>query len=257
MRLEGWRIALTGAAGRDEEIASAIEEAGGRALRFPLIAFEPAGIDGALGSALAQLESHDWIVLTSATAATLLGAILGSRRAGVPPIAVVGPATARAAAAHLAAPAFVASRHTARDLAAELITAGVTGRVLIPAADIAGPELADALRRSGVQVQQVVAYRTLSGPGGPALAEAVMQGSVDVVLLASPSAVRSLLAARQAPGAASSVPVVCIGPSTAGAARSAGLDVVAVAVAHDRRGLLAALSEWARLHPEGRHESIR
>ncbi len=259
MRLDGWRIALTGPVGRDDELAAAIERAGGRACRFPLIAFEPAPIEGELARAIGQLEHNDWIVLTSATAAAMLGAALASRRPRLPPIAAVGPATAAAAAAHLAAPSLVAARHTGRDLAAELSAAGVTGRLLLPAADIAGSDLADALRRSGAAVEQVVAYRTVAGPGGSALASAVAQAGVDVILAASPSAVRSLVAALSRPWRASrmQVPVVCIGPSTAEAARSAGLDVAAVAVTHDRPGLLAALADWITLHPESRHELTR
>jgi uroporphyrinogen-III synthase len=58
---------------------------------------------------------------------------------------------------------------------------------------------------------------------------------VDVALLMSGSAARALAAAG------ARVPVVAIGPQTAAEARSAGLDVVAVAATHDLDGLVEAV----------------
>jgi uroporphyrinogen-III synthase len=59
--------------------------------------------------------------------------------------------------------------------------------------------------------------------------------SADVALLMSGSAARALAAAG------ANVPVVAIGPQTAGDARAAGLEVVAVAASHDVEGLIEAL----------------
>jgi uroporphyrinogen-III synthase len=60
---------------------------------------------------------------------------------------------------------------------------------------------------------------------------------IDVVLLASPSAARSL-----ARTAARAVPVVVIGPQTASVANELGLDVAAEAGDHDLDGLVGALA---------------
>jgi uroporphyrinogen-III synthase len=50
--------------------------------------------------------------------------------------------------------------------------------------------------------------------------------------------------------------IVCIGPSTAAAARTIGLDVAAVAADHTREGLLHALIGWLEHHPGSSHASV-
>lgn len=260
--LAGRRVALTGAAGRDIGLADAIAALGGVAREFPLIAFAPAPPDGPLDRALAQLNRYDWILFTSATAPSFVADRLPptERARALPKIAAVGPATARAVEAVLATPAFVAATHTATAMADELVTAGIRGRLLLPAADIASPDLADRLRAAGATVETVTAYRTGAGDGGPALAAAIDDGEVDAVLLASPSAARGLadaITSRHGRPLAERMPaVLCIGPSTSGAARAIGFAVADVAHDHTREGLLHALIGWFEGHPGSRHASV-
>jgi uroporphyrinogen-III synthase len=94
-------------------------------------------------------------------------------------------------------------------------------RVLIPRAAEGREELVEGLRALGVDVAAPVAYRTV--PSGAA-ADRLRQGDVDVLTLCSPSAVSAVAAA---------VPietvVVCLGTTTADAARAHGLRVDGVA----------------------------
>ena len=261
MRANGWRIALTGAAGRNRGLAAAIAAEGGIPLVHPLIGYEPVPASSEIDIALGRLARYDWVVFTSATAAECF-AQLHRRETGaaLPPLAAVGPATARAARETLAAPALVSTAQTGQGLAAELLAAGAAGRVLLPAADIASPGLAQELRAAGVAVDQVTVYRTVPGPGAAELADAIAAGAVDVILLASPSAARALagaLARRMTGGVDRVTPVVCIGPSTGDEAARLGLAVGAVAARHDRPGLLHALLDWIECHPEFRHARTR
>lgn len=254
--MSGWRVALTGAADRDHELAAAIAARGGIALVHPLIAYEAVPASAEIDTALARLTEYDWVIFPSAAAVEYFDLLY--RRAGgaaLPRLATVGPATARAARAMLRAPALVSTAQTGQGFAGELLAAGSGGPVLLPAADIADPRLAQGLRAAGVRVDVLTIYRTIPGPGAPELAAAIGAGAVDVILLASPSAARAL-AGVVAVGAALP-PVVCIGPSTREAAARVGLDVAAVAVRHDRPGLLQALLEWIDLHPELRHAVTR
>lgn len=260
--LAGRRVALTGAAGRDAGLADAVAAVGGVAREFPLIAFAPAPPDGPLDRALARLGRYDWILFTSATAPAFVADRLppAERAPALPKIAVVGPATARAVEAALTTPDFVAVTHTAAAMAGELVAAGIRGRVLLPAADIASSDLADLLHAAGAEVETVTAYRTGAGDGGPALATAIDGGEVDAVLLASPSAARGLadaLTSRHGGPLADRMPaILCIGPSTASAARAIGFVVAAVAHDHTREGLLHALIGWFERHPGSSHASI-
>ena len=260
--LAGRRIALTGAAGRDTGLAAAIAGVGGVPREFPLIAFAPAAPAGPLDRAVAELSRYDWILFTSATAPAFVADRLpGTRPArAFPKIAAVGPATARAVETALATPDFVAVTHTAAAMADELIAAGIRGRLLLPAADIASSDLAERLRAAGAEVEMVTAYHTGPGDGGAGLAAAIDGGEVDAVLLASASAARGFanaLAARPGRPPAEHLPtILCIGPSTASAARAIGLDVAAVAHEHTREGLLRELIGWFEHHPGGSHASV-
>jgi uroporphyrinogen-III synthase len=260
--LAGCRVALTGAAGRDAGLAEAISAAGGVAREYPLIAFEPPVAGGPLDAALAELHRYDWILFTSATAPAFVGERLAARAGTLPlpRLAAIGPSTARAVAARLGTPDIVAATHTARDMARELLAAGVGGRLLIPAADIASSDLADGLRAGGAEVHMVTAYRTVAGEGGAGLADAVNDGAVDVVLLASPSAARGLadaLASGRQRSTGGRLPAIaCIGPATAAEAGAIGFAVAAVAADHTRDGLLRALVGWFEHHSGSSHASV-
>lgn len=208
------RVAITRAAGQAEELARRLEELGYEPVLWPLIAIEP--LDGEP----LDPSPYDWIVVTSPNGAAEL-----ARRLTAPPrhIAAIGPGTAAALRERGLEPDVVARESTQEGLLAELPTPA--GRVLVAAAVGARRVIVDALGADFVAL-----YRTVElAPADPA-------PDVDVVLLASPSAVRafSRTAARR-------VPVVVIGPQTAAAAVELRLEILAEAESHDLDGLVAAL----------------
>jgi uroporphyrinogen-III synthase len=241
-------------------MAAALASQGAHPFSFPLIAHEPVVLGPETEQALRALGSYDCLVFTSATAVDCFAALQRQCRAGIPlpPIAAVGPATARAVAKELVEPALVSSIRTGGGLAAELVSAGMLGRILLPAADVADPSLATELRKAGATVQLLTVYRTVPGPAAAALAAAIGAGGIDVVLLASPSAARALARGLEAdPGQPDAPPVVCIGPTTAREAVRLGLEVVAVAAEPSRQELLTALWEWTLRNPERRHAAVQ
>jgi len=259
-RATGWRIALTGPSGRNEELAAAIAAEGGIALVHPLIAYDRVGASPETDAALGRMARYDWLVFTSATAVEFFHQLPGVAGAtSLPGLAAVGPATAQAVRAMLGPPALVSAAQTGEGLAAELLAAGAAERVLLPASDIASPRLARELRGAGVAVDSLTVYRTVAAPGASGLVDAIGAGIVDVILLASPSAARALAdAVSRADGGRELVPpVICIGPSTGEESVRLGLEVAAVAARHDRAGLLHALLDWIELHPELRHAATR
>jgi uroporphyrinogen-III synthase len=209
------RIAVTRAAGQADELARRLEAMGCEPVVWPLIAVEP------LGGEPVDPGAYDWVVVTSPNGAAEL-----ARRLTASPrhLAAIGPGTAAALREHGLEPALVPRKSTQEGLLAEFPRPA--GRVLVAAAEGARRVIVDALAADFLAL-----YRTVE------LAPDVVP-DVDVVLLASASAARSL-----ARTAARVVPVVVIGPQTAIAARELGLDVVAEAADHDLDGLLAALAE--------------
>jgi uroporphyrinogen-III synthase len=168
---------------------------------------------------------------------------LGVPLSASPRLASVGPATT--AAIQAAWPgAHVEVQPESEFRAASLVTAfaGVElrhRRVLLPVSDRAGDTVARGLESSGARVDTVVAYSTVLTTRSDALERELAQG-VAAVALASPSAVTAFCAAAGRSGQA--VPVAVMGPTTAEAARGAGLMVRGTADPATVEGMVQALA---------------
>ena len=212
------RVAVTRAAGQADELARRLEAMGCEPVVWPLIAVEP--LDGGP----LDPSPYDWVIVTSPNGAAEL-----ARRLTAPPrrLAAIGPGTAAALRARGYEPDLVPRESTQEGLLSEL--PAPAGRVLVAAAEGARRVIVDALGGDFLPLYRTIELAPDEAP------------DADVVLLASPSAARSL-----ARTAARAVPVVVIGPQTAAAAHALGLDVAGEAAEHDLDGLLAALGEVLR-----------
>jgi uroporphyrinogen-III synthase len=166
-----------------------------------------------------------------------------------PKWAAVGPVSARALAATGIEVDLVADQASGVGLAATLASAtDLRGaRVLLARAEAAARDLPEALARSGAQVTEVVAYRTVEAPveSAAAVAAALADPDLSAVVVASPSAVRGLvaLAARAARAdRLRAIPVVAIGLTTAAAAHDHGFTAVSAAETPSVDGLVNAVS---------------
>jgi len=242
-RVAGRRVLVTRPEDGGAVWAEELERLGAVPVLRPVLVTETLRGDATLARTRATLEGADWIVLTSARAVDALEEIAGRPLALPAPVAAVGAATARRAREAGLDVRLEAAGGTMPALAAEL------GRALgdpeparpLPLVVHAGAEETrpglERLEDQGrARVVHVAVYRTRPAPGLP---EAQREDlDVDVVLLASPSAVRGLLGRARIPDRAR---VVTIGPSTTAAARDAGLAVAGEAVTRDLLGLLRAL----------------
>ena len=190
---------------------------------------------------IGDLETFDWVVVTSAEAVRALASAAAGRGIELATAkrvrwAAVGQATARSLARAGMREAFQPSEQTAAALAGSIpIRNG--DRVLLPLGDLAGDGLAAGLTERGAGVTRVTAYRTIEGPPAslPLLAEAI-GGQAAGAVVSSPSAVRGLLTLAQTAGHADAVralPLVAIGPTTAAEIERFGLRLAAVSAAPD------------------------
>jgi uroporphyrinogen-III synthase len=229
--LHGVRVAVTRAPGRGGALDEALRAAGATVHAVPLTRTVRLPLAPLVAEA-GRLDAFDWVLLTSATAVAPLAEALAAAgtREGMASrhLAVVGEATAAAAAEQgWPAPALRPARANAEGMVDAFASReDVEGaRMLYPAAAGARDVLPAGLRALGAQVTVVPTYVTETDPAGQAqLAELVRHGALDLVLVAAPSAVDALQAALP-PEWASRVPVGCIGPVTARAARLAGFPV--------------------------------
>lgn len=229
--LQHRRIVITRPEADAQAFADRLRARGAEPIMAPAIAIEftdPVELD----EALARLGEFDWIVFTSRNGVRAV--FRRTQTITGPKVAVIGPATAEALAAHGVEPDFMPSAFVAESLLEEIGDVR-DARMFLPRADIARETLADGLRQAGATVVEVAAYRTRT-----TIAVIPNPESIDAVTFTSSSTVRGFLEGAHVPTGAA---IVCIGPVTAATARELGLEVAAVAAEFTEEGLIAALEQ--------------
>ncbi len=227
-----------------DDVARRVADAGLEPLVLPLVRIEPAEDQQQLQSMLRQLADgrFDWVVVTSQSTVRVLPRVPASTS-----VAAVGGVTAAALRERGVPVAFIPTRQSAAGLVDEWPIR--SGRVLWPRALDARPTIAVGLRQHGMQVSEVVAYRTMPVFGSADELEAAVASSaagdapgIDAALVTSGSVAKQV--ARL--GLAASARIVAIGEQTAEDCRRSGLEVAAVATQPSAEALVAALVVAAR-----------
>lgn len=243
------RVILTRPEGENAGLAARLREIGLEGIEVPAIAIEPPLSYEELDRAVAELDTFDWVVVTSRHAV----AALFHRRSVVSPagpmprrLAAIGPGTAEALTARGVTPVWIPSRYLSEAIADELPATSVQ-RVLRVRAESASEVPARELRSRGVEVVEAVAYRTVEAPAASRerLRRAVRDGA-EAAIFTSASTVRGLLRLAEETGTAEAVralTLVAIGPVTARALEQAGLRAALIAAEHTIDGIVAALAE--------------
>ena len=235
--LAGKTVVVTRAAAQSGKLLEELAARQAKVKLLPLVSFAPPEDFAAVDAALTRMDSFDWIIFTSANAVQAVERRRQqlARDLGLPPAqpraAAVGPATAEEAEHAGFSVDYVATNHSGAGLAAELKEELAGQNVLLPRSDRANPDLPAALRRSGVVVTEVVAYRTLppSEADREKVKESLKEGA-DGILFYSPSAVHNfieLLGRERWEAMQGRTLMVAIGPTTARALSAAGVQRIA------------------------------
>ena len=226
-----------GLADRLRELAVPVEE-------LPLLSFAPPADWGPVDRALARLSHYDALAFTSPRAATAfvrrLGASSNPEHEALPPIWTGGRGTAAAVAPLAVATRGAREEETGRlgaaaALAAAMLAGGVEGPVLFPCGELRRDELPTRLRHEGLEVDEVVCYRSVLADEAAARAAA---DRAAILVVASPS-VADLLARASVAGERPAM--LAVGPTTAAAARASGWAPAAVAARPDIDALVAGV----------------
>jgi uroporphyrinogen-III synthase len=235
-------IVLTASAGSFSGLAEALREIPARVIERPLVSFGPPEDWTPLDEALEERGRYGSLALTSPRAAAAVADRI--RALGInwedgphPRVWTVGSATAHALGGSIpAVERNLPESVTAEVLARAMLAKHAPGPVLFPCGERRRDELPAVLREAGLEVHEVVCYRTLLA--SPAEALAAMVGAT-MVVAASPTVVGLLL---------DSCPpfklpaLVAIGPTTAAAARAGGWHPAAVPDAPSTASLATAIA---------------
>lgn len=249
--LFGRRVLVTRSRAQASALCERIEELGGEAIEFPVIRILPPESYEPLDRAIEALPGYRWAVFTSANGVEYffdrlehLGKDARSL-AGVR-VCAIGPQTARGLRARGIRPDLVPGEYRAEAILEGLRDSLAPGdRVLMARADLAREFLPRELRRLGVEVVEVVAYRTgREVAGGEEIRHRLEEGEIHAVTFTSSSTVKNFLQAlgEGAAGLLRGVTVACIGPVTADTARQMGVRVDVVPEEYTIPGLVEALA---------------
>lgn len=249
MPLHGVRVLITRPRDSANELLETLEAMGAAVVDIPALEIHSTKDLSEIDRALDRLATYDWIAFVSRNAVDFFLSRAEERGITLPlglRVAAVGPPTAARLQDRGISVSCLPPEATAVALVGAMIRVGVAGcRVLIPCGDRGRPDLADGLRAGGAEVEEVIVYRTVAAGTGDRkrLAAALTNGQVDVVALASPSALDGIAVALDGNlQPLRDVRLVCIGPATAEAVRSVGLLPAAIAKPHTAAGLAAAIA---------------
>jgi uroporphyrinogen III methyltransferase/synthase len=239
-----------------------LETLGAEVIAFPVIRIIDPPDFSAIDEAIEQLETYDWIVLTSANGVERFFARLEHRMmdpaetladlhaAHGTRVAAVGSATARLLEERGVTPDLMPDDFRGEGLAAALLDSGVGegARILVPRALVGRDVLASKLGGAGATVEVAPVYQTVAAEADPAVVERLRAG-VDAVTFTSPSTVKHFIAFLEAAGVDArafleSTVVASIGPVTTDALEKRGYRADVQPGEYTAPALAAAIVEY-------------
>jgi uroporphyrinogen-III synthase len=209
--------------------------------------------NGQLAEISARVGEFDWVLLSSANAATIFFDLVDVPLSGSPLIACVGPNTAACVRQLGYSVDFVSSEHRGDAFAEEFACAHGASpiTVLLPRPEKMGSQLVERLTRAGIAVTQMILYRTEALPP-ESLPDLDLHAS-DLFAFMSPSGARHFGRRYAIPKGTA---VFAIGPTTAAALVELGCDHVRTADEFSRDGLLDAVRAFLDNESQPEEETI-
>jgi len=247
--LFGRRIVVTRAAEQAGALSSTLTALGAAVIELPTIEIRPPSDPAPLNRAIAELETYDWLIFTSANGVRFFREALDSSprdlRAIRARICAIGPATREAIEALHLKVDLIGKEYAAEGLLEAFAAHELAGaRILLPRAAVARDLVPVELTKRGAHVDVVEAYRTVAPESLADRIAAAFTRRPDAVTFTSSSTVQNFVAAA-GHSLLQGVATVSIGPITSRTARDLGIEVAAEAQPYTVEGLVAAIT---RLH---------
>ncbi len=178
------------------------------------------------GRALTRIASYDWVLFTSKNAVTFFVQELRERHISFPKdlaVGAVGPVTAQAASRQKWDVKVIPEQFTVNNLLRAM--GDIQGkRILFPRSAIALHEAIRKLRARGARVTVLPLYTTEAMPLTQTAKRSILRGLYNQFKFKSPSGVKGFVG-QFSPAERRyilAIPALCIGPTTAQAARTIG-----------------------------------
>ena len=249
--LQGVRVLVGRARHQAGALSAELHKLGAQVLEIPFIEIRKPRSFQPLDSALENLDSYDWLILTSVNGVEAMWARLEKRRlnfagplnAGRIRIAAIGPATSKAIEQRGAEVDVVPKEYVAESVVRSLRAKVKGKRILLVRAKVARDVIPRELRKAGARVDVVEAYETVVPPSSRARLRVALKKPdkrPHVVTFTSSSTVKNfvaLLGKRTVNG----ILMSSIGPVTSATLRENGLTVDIAAKEYTIPGLVQAI----------------
>jgi uroporphyrinogen III methyltransferase/synthase len=234
-------------------LAEGLRLSGAEVIEVPTIRIEPPSDWAAVDDAIRGIASYHWVIFTSVNGVKFFFERMSSigvddRALAKAKLAAIGPATRDELEAKGLKVDVVPERFVAEEVFEALKESGPLNgcRVLLPRADIARKALPELLRNEGVELDVVVAYRTVPSREDIRRAiDLVSQGSIDVVTFTSGSTVRNFFSAvEDRLSLQGKFLPASIGPITSQTLREFDFEPTIEAKEYTSDGLIAAIVDY-------------
>jgi uroporphyrinogen-III synthase len=226
------RILITRTRHQASDLAAQLEALGATPILIPTIEIIPPETYAPLDTALATLDTYDWLIFTSANAVEVFAERINRKSRSTthpkfPRIAVIGPATATAVQGIGLSADLIPPKYIAESLAEAFKPYAPNSRMLLIRAEQARDILPEALTAAGATVTIANAYRNQIPPESiPALQQLFSAPATcpDAITFTSASTARNLIALLEAADLTlpPTVTLASIGPVTSQTLRDLG-----------------------------------
>lgn len=222
--LTGKTILVTRSVGQSGEFTKKLQQAGATVIEMPAIEIGAPSSWEALDNAIAQLETFNWLILTSTNGVDYFFERLAAGGKDISAdskvkIAVVGKKTANSLKQHDLQPDFIPPNFVADSLVENFPELLAGKKLLFPRVETGGREvLVQELSAKGANVVEVAAYESRCPDAiSPPAFNALSRQAVDIIAFASSKTVKNFYQLAEASGLTDKlekVAIASIGPQT-------------------------------------------
>ncbi|MDI6736406.1 MAG: uroporphyrinogen-III C-methyltransferase [bacterium] len=255
--LSGKRILVTRTREQASKLTELLKEYGAWVIEFPVIKIAPPTNYKKLDRAINKITDYDWLVFTSSNGVQYFFNRLKEigqdiRELKGIKIAAIGPETKKVLEGLGLAVDFQPQEEFTQEgllegfkkIGAKREVKGVK-KVLVPRSASAREVLIEGLKQMGAEVDEVTAYRTITGENNEAyLKGLLLHKAIDIITFTSSSTVTnfcSLFKEEERVRLLDKVKFACIGPITAQKAQEMGLKADIIAKEYTIKGLVEAI----------------